>query len=65
MPIIGEARVKEAHGKPLQRPDGEPRPVPEGVVGSTATTPRVAHHLATTIDQIVHQFKAEIGLWPT
>jgi predicted nucleotidyltransferase len=32
---------------------------------STATTVRLAHHLANTIDQIVCQFTADIGLWPT
>lgn len=32
---------------------------------STPTTARLAHHLATTIDQIVGQFTADIGLWPT
>ena len=32
---------------------------------STATTVRLAHQLANTIDQIVRQFTADIGLWPT
>lgn len=32
---------------------------------SPATTVRLAHHLTTTIDQIVDQFAADIGLWPT
>ena len=32
---------------------------------SNATTTRISHHLATTIEQIADQFDANIGLWPT
>ncbi|MEP6299297.1 MAG: nucleotidyltransferase domain-containing protein [Ilumatobacter sp.] len=32
---------------------------------SSATSVRLAHHLATTVEQIADQFAAAVGLWPT
>lgn len=32
---------------------------------SNATSVRLTHHLATTVEQIADQFAADVGLWPT